>query len=62
MLQICQMHEVAPWADLLQGPRLPVIDRGGAASSTHCSTQGRGLKTGLPSVSPKRATEQKGLG
>ena len=48
--------------NLLQGQSLPLIERGECGLSSQGSVEGRGLKTGSTSVSPKRATEQKGLG
>lgn len=48
--------------NLLWGQRVPLIERDEGGLSSPGSTQGRGLKTGLTSISPKRATEQKGLG
>lgn len=45
-----------------QGAELVSDWEGEGGLSSPSSTQGRGLQTGLTSVSPKRATEQKGLG
>lgn len=48
--------------DLLQGQSVRLINKRECGSFSQRVTQGKGLKTGLASVSPKRAAEQKGLG